>query len=84
MMVFQWSLDETTSTLLFTRTRAVDISITSLILPWHCKDVKSKRSKCDNLSHVVSFGRGRHGILRAARAARLFFSHSTNQILNLY
>ena len=36
--------------LLFTRTRAVDISITSLILPWHCKDVKSKRSKCDNFT----------------------------------
>ena len=84
MMIFNGHLMKKKVRSCYTRTRADDISITSLILPWHCKDVKSKRSKCDNLSHVVSFHRGRHGILRAARAARLFFSHSTNQILNLY
>ena len=38
----------------FTRTRADDISITSLILPWHCKDVKSKRRKCGNFTLFFS------------------------------
>ena len=49
-MTFQWSLDETKGRCSFTRTRVDDISITSLIFSWQCKDVKLKKRKCGNFT----------------------------------
>ena len=54
----------------FTRSRADDISITGLIIPWQCKDVKSKRRKC---GYFRFFFWQRAARNLAARAAHLYF-----------